>query len=269
MATNILDIKKLETEIALIKYPLIFLFSLEPHLDMIDDMNLSIILRIFLKYHNESVSNYNIKKIFSKSIPDYFISLGILSNFQKLLKKKIIYNTFLGKWKESYNNVKFWKLNTGDMIDYIINLKTRFDAIFDCSKSNEPFYKKLHCYINKNNKWLEKSYYDINENIIHRLELILKLIGKKIFNAVEIPVITMDEYESLDAYDIIKYMEAIYERISKFLEDSIDLFTSYNMICMQINSMINPTLVNIEIKEVESETELDEIKLYSSSNFNN
>jgi hypothetical protein len=122
MATNIIDIKKLETEIALIKHPLIFLFSLVPHLDIIDDMNLSIILRIFLKYHNESVSNYNIKKIFSKSIPNYSMSLDILNNFQKLLKKKIIYNTFLEKWKESYNNVKFWKLNTSDMIDYIINL---------------------------------------------------------------------------------------------------------------------------------------------------
>lgn len=265
MATNLLDIKKLETEIALIKYPLIFLFSLVPHLDMIDDMNLSIILRIFLKYHNESVSNYNIKKIFSKSIPDYFMSLDILSNFQKLLKKKLIYNTVLEKWKENYNNAKFWKLNTCDMIDYIINLKTRFDAIFDCSKSNEPFYKKLHCYINKNNKGVSQFNYDTNENIINRLELILKLIGKKIFEMVEIPVITMEEYESLDACDIIKYMGAIYDRISKFLEESIDLFTSYNMICMQINSMINPTIVNIAIKEVESETELDDIKLYSSS----
>ena len=229
-------------------------------------MNLSIILRIFLKYHNESISNYNIKKIFSKSIPTYFMSLDILNNFQKLLKKKIIYNTFLGKWKESYNNVKFWKLNTSDMIDYIINLKNRFNAIFDCSKSNEPFYKKLYCYINKNNKWVEQSYYDINENIMHRLELILKLIGKKIFNVVEIPVITIEEYESLGACDIIKYMGAIYERISKFLEDSIDLFTSYNMICMQINSMINPTMVNIAMKEVESETELDDIKYYSINN---
>lgn len=265
MATNMLDIKKLETEISLIKYPFIFLFSLVPHLDMIDDMNLSIILRILLKYHKDSMYNYNIKKIFSKSIPKYFMSLDILNNFQKLIKKKIIYNTFLEKWKESYNNAKFWKLNTSDMIDYIINLKTRFDAIFDCSKSNEPFYKKLYCYINKNNKWFEQSYYDINENIIHRLELILKLIGKKIFEAVEIPVITMEEYESLDASDIIKYMGAIYERISAFLEESIDLFTSYNMICMQINSMINPTIVNIEIKEIESETELDDIKYYSEN----
>jgi hypothetical protein len=265
MATNILDIKKLETEIELIRYPLIFLFSLVPHLDMIDDMNLSIIFRLFLKYHSESVCNYNIKKIFSKSIPTYFISLDILNNFQKLIKKKLIYTTILKKWKENYNNVKFWKLNTSDMIDYIIKLKTRFAAIFDCSKTNDPFHKKLHCYINKNNKWVEQSYYDINENIIQRLELILKLIGKKIFEVVEIPVITISEYESLSASDIIKYMGAIYERISKFLEDSIDLFTSYNMICMQINSMINPSIVNIAIKDIESETELDDIKYYSEN----
>lgn len=266
MVTNILDIKKIEIEIEKIKYPLIFLFSLVPHLDTINDMNLSIILRLFLKYHIKSVCDYNIKKIFYKSIPDYPISLDILSNFQKLLKKKRIYIAFLEKWKESYNNSKFWKLNTSDMIDYITNLKIKFEAIYDCSKSKEPFHKKLGTYINKNNKWIEQSYYDINENIIYRLELILKLIGKKVFELVEIPVITFDEYNSLDAIDIIKYMEAIYERISNFLEESIDLFTSYNMVCMQINSMINPTIVNVIIKEIDSETDIDDIKNYSTNN---
>ena len=266
MATNILNIKKIEIEIEKIKYPFIFLFSLVPHLDTINDMNLSIILRLFLKYHITSVCEYNIKKIFSKSIPDYPISLDILNNFQKLLKKKRLYIVLLEKWKESYNNSKFWKLNTSDMIDYIINLKTNFEAIYDCSKSKEPFHKKLGCYINKTNKWNEQSYYDINENIIYRLKLILKLLGKKVFELVEIPVITFDEYNNLDASDIIKYMEAIYERISNFLKESIDLFTSYNMVCMQINSMINPTTVNVTIKDVESETEMDDIKLYSTNN---
>jgi hypothetical protein len=266
MATNIIDIKKIEIEIEKIKYPLIFLFSLVPHLNMIDDLNLSIILRIFLKYHITSVSNYNIKKIFSKSIPHYFMSLDILNNFQKLIKKKTIYCTFLEKWKESYNNNKFWKLKTCDMIDNIINLKTKFQAIFDCSKSCEPFHKKLVSYINKDNKGSSQFSYDINENIIYRLELILKLVGKKIFEVVEIPILTIDDYESLDASDIIKYMGAIYERIGIFLEESIDLFTSYNMVCMQIDSMINPTIVNVAIKDVESETEMDDIKLYSANN---
>lgn len=265
MATNIINIKKIEIEIEKIKYPLIFLFSLIPHLDMIDDMNLSIILRIFLKYHITSVSNYNIKKIFSKSIPRYFMTLEILNNFQKLIKKKIIYSAFLEKWKESYNNNKFWKLKTCDMIDTIINLKTRFQAMFDCSKSCEPFHKKLFSYIIKTNKGTSQFSYDINENIIHRLELILKLLGKKLFDIVEIPILTIDDYNNLDACDIIKYMDAIYERIGNFLEKSIDLFTSYNMVCMQIDSMINPTIVKVAIKDVESETEIDDIKLYSSS----
>ena len=59
-----IDIKKISIEIETIKFPLIFLFKLITHKIYISDMNFSIILRLFLKYHTNIALEINLKKLF-------------------------------------------------------------------------------------------------------------------------------------------------------------------------------------------------------------
>jgi len=65
-----IDIKKTCNEISQIKNPLVFLFRLISYSKEIDDINLSIILRIFLKYYPDLVIKYNLKQIFYQELKD-------------------------------------------------------------------------------------------------------------------------------------------------------------------------------------------------------
>jgi hypothetical protein len=67
--------------------------------------------------------------------------------------------------------------------------------------------------------------------------------------------ITISDLYNLSNENILKYIISIYEKISELLNQTIKIFHSYNMICIKINNLINPT-------NIDSETEYD-IKLLS------
>ena len=42
------------------------------------------------------------------------------------------------------------------------------------------------------------------------------------------------------------------------------LFDSYNLVCIKLNNLYNPLIININTINIDSETEIDDIKIYSS-----
>ena len=129
-------------------------------------------------------------------------------------------------------------------------------ANFDCSKGGIPLHNKINGLLNRN---------DIREIIRMRLVIILKLLGPGIFNAIDIPLITNEDFDFLENSDIIKYLLCIYEKISNLLDKTIKLFTSYTIISNQLNSILNPIIINICTMNLDSEMEVDDIKMFSDT----
>ena len=236
-----IDINKLDVNIKNIKYPTIFLFLLIAHLDCIDDFTLSIILRLFIKNHIEICVTINIKNIFKKELKKYEISRLILNNFYTFVKKKCLLVFVLKKWHTVYEDISFWDKSTMDQIEHLQNIHQHFLSVYDCSLRGIPFHYKLFGLLN--DPKIDRHY--LIETIKERLIIILNIVGRKMFESLEIPLITVKDFGELSDENIIKYLEIIFNKINEILEQTIKLFMSFNYICHQIINLINPTIIVI------------------------
>ncbi len=253
-----MDIKKITIEISLIKNPITFLFNLITWRNEITDDNLSICLRLYLKYHSMIALNYNLKKLFRDELHEYKKSWNVLKDFYKLMNKKFALIIILKKWYSVYSNEQFWKLSIEEQNDYLQLTKERFFGIYDCSKGGIPYHIKLaHLLKNQNNNRVI-----FMEDGITRLKIILEMFGSKLFQSMDIPLITLKDYWELTNENLIKYFVIIFEKISELLNQTIKLFDSYNLVCIQINNLINPTMIKIKSKVIDSETDCEDIKLF-------
>ena len=255
-----IDIKKTCNEISQIKYPLVFLFKLISYNNEIDDINFSIILRIFLKYHTNIGTNYNLKNLFISELKYKHLTWTVLNDFYKLMNKKISLVITLKKWYDVFDNKKFWKLSLNEQIDFLINTKNYFLSLYDCSKGGIPLHYKVGSILKNNN---------INRNIIiddliERLISILNIFGSKLFLTLGIPLLRIDEFVKLSNENIIKYIIIIFDKFNELLNQTMKLFDSYNLVCIKLNNLYNPLIININTINIDSETELDDIKIYSS-----
>lgn len=256
---NNVNIPKLYDEISKIKNPAIFLFSLISYKNEIDDYNFSIILRIFIKFYSNFMLDYNIKNLFSNELEKYSLSWCVLVDFYKMLAKKIPLVFVLKKWHSIYDNDVFWKMQLYNQIEYLSNIKLRFLSIYDCSRGGIPFHYKLAQLFKIGNHC--KS--EIMSNIIDRIINILDIFGKNVFISLEIPLILIKDFYNLSDENILKYLIIIYDKFSELLNQTIKLFDSYNLVCIQLNNLINPSFITIKSIQMDSETEDDDIKLFS------
>jgi hypothetical protein len=254
-----IDIKKTCNEISQIKNPVVFLFRLISYIDEIDDINLSIILRIFFKYYPEIGINYNLKQIFYKELKNKYLSRTVLNDFNKLINKKITLIKILKKWYDVFDNKKFWKLSLKDQLEFLYNTKIYFLSMFDCSKGGVPIHYKIGLIL-KNNK-IDREL--IINDLIDRLVKILNIFGSKLFKTLGIPLLTISEFKILTDENIIKYLVIIFDKFNELLNQTIKLFDSYNFVYIQLNNLFNPLVININTLNVDSDTEIDDIKLYS------
>lgn len=254
-----INIGKIVEEINNIKYPAIFLFNLITYVNEIDDCELSIIIRIFIKSHSNFMMEYNVKRLFANDVGQYTLTWCALNDFYKIISKKIPLIFVLKKFHNVYDNQIFWSMKTSAQLDYLEKTKERFLSIYDCAKGGIPFHYKLV-------QLFKESKYDrpeILNNIIERLIYILELFGKNIFISLGIPLITVKDFCELSNENILKYIIVIYEKFTELLNQTIKLFDSYNLICIQLYSLINPTFINIKSSNIDSETEYEDIRLLS------
>lgn len=253
-----IDIKKTCSEINQIKNPLVFLFRLISYKNEIDDINLSIILRIFLKYYPDLGIKYNFKKIFYPELNDKYLSLTVLDDFYKLVNKKITLIKILKKWYDVFDNKKFWKLSLKDQIEFLNDTKIYFLSMFDCSKGGIPIHYKIGSILKDK---LNREF--IINDLIERLVKILNIFGTKLFQTLNIPLLSIYEFKYLSDENIIKYLLIIFDKFNELLNQTIKLFDSYNLVCLQLNNLFNPLVININSINIDSETEIDDIKIYS------
>ena len=252
-----LDIKKTNLEIGSINNPVVFLFNLITHREEIEDQNLSICLRLFIKHHSIVVLEYNWKQIFLNELKLFPKSWDILKDFYKLIDKKLALVFILKKWHSVYINDFFWGITICDQIDFLQQTKERFMSIYDCSRGGLAYHYKLSSYL-KN----ELFRYGILEDSIQRLKIILEMFGHKIFQSLDIPLIQVKDFLKLTDDNIIKYFVVIYDKFTELLNQTIKLFDSYNLVCIQLNNLINPIIIKINSITIDSETEEENIKMF-------
>lgn len=256
-----INIKKTSNQIAELKHPIVFLFNLITYKDELSDDNLSICLRLYLKYHTEIALEYNLKGIFKKELRKFKKSWTVLDEFYKLIDKKLAIILILKKFHLVYNNKKFWKSSINEQNDFLEQTKERFLGIYDCARGGIPYYIKLAALLkNSSNKT------ELLEDSKTRLLMILDMFGPKLFRSMDIPLITVWDYSELSNENLIKYWVIIFEKFSELLNQTIKLFDSYNLINIQINNLINPIIVKINSvlidSETDPETENQDIKLF-------
>lgn len=259
MENNIIDIKNTCELIKKIKYPIIFLFHLTSHREGLGDNNFSIVLRLFLKFHTDVAFNYNLKKIFKNELSIFPISWNVLNDFYKLFNKKISLIFILKKWHSVYENKEFWELNILDQNEYLLNIRNRFLSVYDCSKGGIPFHNKIISLL----KDPKADRQQVLITIIERLVILLEMFGTKLFQSLEIPLITIDNFYELNNENIIKYLLIIWEKFTELLNQTIKLFDSYNLVCIHIENLLNPIILNINVSNIDSETEAEDINLFS------
>jgi hypothetical protein len=242
-----MDIEKANLDISNIKNPLVFIFDLLTNIE-ISDFELSIILKLFLKHHSEIAFTYNLKEIFIEELIYYNNSWLVLTEFYKLIHEKISLLMILKKWYDIYNSKSLWKLSPYEQIQYLINKKEYFLSIYDCSHGGFPYHFKVIETLNDSKCCRE----EVLNNVKERLELILKLFGKKIFECVNIPLIKVSEFYNLTNEQIYIYLKIIYERMNELLNQTIYLFQSYNINFQKLDNLLNHIIVNIN-----SDTESD------------
>jgi hypothetical protein len=250
---TILDLHKTEKEIKEIKYPLIFLFNLISHKNNFYDFDLSLVLRLFLKNHFEISMKYNLKKLLIDELDDYPITQLIITDFYKLLSKKLISLLILKKWRKIYNNKIFWEKNISEQIFSLNNLRNYFFSIYDCSKGGIPLHCKLGGILDDNNI--------IKNDIKERLKSLLKIFGINLFSSLSIPIISNTDFESFNSKQIIGYLALIFDKFNELLNYTIKIFENYRIVCNQLDGLLNPKIIKINSSNIDSETEMDDINL--------
>jgi hypothetical protein len=246
-----MNIEKANLDISNIKNPLVFIFQLLTNIE-ISDYELSIILRLFLKHHSEIAFTNNLKEIFQEELILYNNSWLVLTDFYKIIHKKISLSLILKKWNEIYKNLHFW--NCDNKVNFLFETKEYFLAIYDCSHNGVPFHNKLIDLFNCNN--YNKS--EVYDNIKDRLELILKTFGSKIFECIQVPLIKVSDFYNLTHAEIISYLSIIFVRINDLLDQTIVLFNKYNRANDELDNLLNPVIINICSKEFDSDSDIDD-----------
>jgi hypothetical protein len=160
-----MNISQIDDDIKNIKNPIIFIFNLISYKSELGDNNLSIILRLFIKYHSNILLEYNIMTIFIDELNDVSLSLNVLINFYKLIGNKMSLIFVLKNWHTIYNKNDFWKLTIIKQIEYLSIIKHKFNSIYDCSYGGTPFHHKL-AHIFKDNNF-DKNQKSIADAMIH------------------------------------------------------------------------------------------------------
>lgn len=191
-------------------------------------------LKIFIKNNFEFVTNNNILDILSDIVYKDSELWRVLYSFYNLINHKINIVYKLKKWKDIYTNDIFWDLSTIDQIDFLNNLRIFFLSIYDCSQGGSVYHIKLMMIFQSNNY----NYYQIMEDIEDRLKRILDLVGSKIFEHLKIPLITVRELYNLSNDQILKYITVIFKNIKQLLDEVIELFYNFNLVCSKLNILL-------------------------------
>ena len=239
-----------------IKYPHFLIFRFFNIIHLIDDYYAAIILRFIMKNNIDIFKNEPYYFISGNLPEEYTDTSEILESFYLFFIERTNKLNLIKKWYNVYDNNTFWQKNVNDQINDLHNLRNEVKCIFDNYKSPSSFVDKMGPIIKLN---INNSKYLIFEEVIERLSRIVKLFGKKVFESLKIPMLSVNEFLDLEDENKIKYTFLVYSKILQLLQVVINTFEEFNMADLKLNNLLNPKFINIEEIEID---EIDDISEY-------
>lgn len=238
--------EEFDNNIKNIKYPHVFIQKFFLSIESLEDKYSSVILRYIIKNNiNIFVNNpfyVCIKHISKEKYPE---TIDILNTFYELIKQKMKLLDNIKKWYEAYKNKNFWNKELKLQIEDLYLLKDLIKANFDTSKGGVPFGFKM-AGILKNSEMDSTARIMTLNTTVERLRNVLKLMGKDYFDIINLPIFSITDFLELETDEIIKYTNIVYLKTIEIVTKTIDIFENYNMICLKLDSLLNPYFVNIE-----------------------
>ena len=255
-----IDWKELETDIQNIKNKHFLLLKFFNLLDFIEDKYASIIIRYIMKHHIELFFDYPIY-ILCQYIPKkrYPETIDSILKFYEIIKEKIKLITLISKWYKIYKNREFWELDIDKQIQHMIQLKSKFNSLFDSNNMIMNFNQRFMAILKINNS--QTAVYESIESAKDRLQLVVKLFGLKFIDAIGIPIITREDYEDFSSEMKIKYINLVYSKILHIINQTTNLFENLYLLNLKFDNLLNPFFINI-VEDTLEEDSVEDMSAY-------
>lgn len=233
-----------------IKYPHVLIFNFFNIIHLLDDSNASIILRYIIK-NNLDIFKIEPYYFLTINLPDEYVeTCDVLQSFYLLFINRSKNLIGMKKWLDIYKNKSFWNKNIDEQLVDLYNIRNMTKAIFDNTKSTSSFTDRMESIMkidNNNSKFI------FIESAMERLSQLLKLLGRKVLQSLNIPIITSSEFLDLQDDNKIHYTHFVYTKVLTLLNTIINIFEDFHLNNLKLNNLLNPTFINIE------EVDIDEI----------
>ena len=241
-----------------LKHPLSFLFNIILKQNKIQDYELSLIFRFFFKNQLELVETNPIFIILKFLDKNFINSHKVVNDFYSSLIRKHLFLKILIKYKEKYDDEKYWKQSVTNQRKFLLNSLLHFKSFFNSCTTEVIGFTKFVSQLKINNPEL---------NLIIKNSLIdsVQLLGVKFFNSNGIRLITEAEYDKLEIKYKIKYISYYYLKVIKtiyYLINIYDLLISYDN---RLKEIINPKPLYINFSNIYSDNDTEDIELLLST----
>lgn len=240
-----------------LKFPLVFIYSIIKNQEKINDYDLSLIIRFFLKNQLEISMKYPLFIMCNILKADFITTKKVVSDYYSAILKKIFFLNFIYKFKIITKNLVL----KGDIIDQkrsVINLLHRFKSYFDSSFTGISGATKFFQQLKLENKV-------VNSEIKNRYNESIELLGEEFFVNLNFNLIKKEDFDNLDISSKIKYFIFFYLKVDKAFNQILNFYDLFHFYDTKIKQIIDPKPININFEETFSENDSDDISMIIQS----
>ena len=244
----------IDQQIKNLKYPIVFILNIVKKQHKIEDYQLSLIIRYFLKNKLEIVLNYPIFLISKLLNSKFVITKKVLNDFYFFTVKKIVLVNILIKFKESYivnkpffesdNKEDFWSKSTIEQkkeLEEVYNImKANFDSSISGSSGLSRYLNSLKC---GNNNFMIR-------HLTDRISNIVLLFGVEFFEKNKILLIKKSDFDNLEIENKIKFVLYFSLKLDKLLRSIINSYEILIIYDIKLKQIINPKPIYINLKTI-------------------
>ena len=238
-----------------LKNPLSFIYNIINLQNKIDDYNLSLVIRFFIKNHIDLTMKYPLFVMINMLNDEFIITKKVVNDYYSSILKKYLFLETIMKFKNSFKKNKFWEKNFNQQRITLENILQIFRAHFDATITGLNGVTKFASLLKfKNNPY-------IFDEIKNRLFLTTQLLGYDFFKSNNIKVILAEDFEKLSTNEQVKFIVYYFLKVEKSLKLIINVYDLLAIYDNKIKQIINPKPIFINFNRIYSETDSEDIQL--------
>lgn len=248
-----LDYTEIEELIKSSKNPLILLIIIITNKEQLLDCELALIIRLFMKNHFTIFIKITKEQMssFINKLENYIETQNIILDFFVNLEKQVNLMRKIKKFSLCMNPY-YQKQKIIKQLEILEKKYMLFKATNDCSIGFLSFHEKI--------KTLDNDKYNVNTNeMLDRLTYIYKLFGYNFFKCNNISMISYYDFEDFNINKRVRYVEYIFNKVNYIITDIINNIKLYDCIRNNMLSIINPKFISINIDNLNSEIDYNDI----------